>query len=117
MCEVMNATVPYYEIGSNKKLVTKICEGLRLQKPTKIPVPNELWTLMQSCWLEPDQRPTFQQIYDQLTLLLNEEANSNIRTSPPSESDSSNLSQLVTSPSQTPTPTSFYLHSPSLKTD
>jgi hypothetical protein len=70
MYEILNATIPYYQIASSNIVVAKVCEGLRLQKPTKIPVPDEVWTLMQSCWLEPDQRPTFQNIYDQLALLL-----------------------------------------------
>ena len=70
MHEILTAKVPYYEIVSHKELVKQICNGLRLQKPTKHPLPDKLWTLMQNCWAEPNQRPNFQSIYDQLTALL-----------------------------------------------
>ncbi len=72
MYEILSATIPYYEIDSNRELVTQICNGLRLKKPTKLPVSDEFWTLIQSCWLKLDQRPTFQQIYDQLAPSVNQ---------------------------------------------
>src|SRR5689334_10700666 len=44
-----------------------IFQKLRLAKPTRIRIPNELWTIMCSCWSEdPENRPAFDTLYIQL---------------------------------------------------
>ena len=71
MYEILEVAVPYYQIVSPKDVVTQVLGGLRLQKPTKVPPSDDLWNIMQSCWLEnPDERPDFQTIYKQLSELM-----------------------------------------------
>lgn len=52
---------------SNADVINQVCDkGYRLPFPQKIQIPEELYKLMLECWTEPDQRPTFDQIYNQL---------------------------------------------------
>ena len=71
MYEILEGAVPYYEIVSTDEVVKEVLKGLTLEKPTKIPPSDQLWNIMQSCWLQHDQRPSFQEIYQQLSVLIN----------------------------------------------
>ncbi|XP_058163307.1 proto-oncogene tyrosine-protein kinase ROS isoform X2 [Dasypus novemcinctus] len=64
-----------YPAHSNLDVLTYVQTGGRLEPPRNCP--NDLWTLMSQCWTqEPDQRPTFHKIQDQLQLLRNFSLNS-----------------------------------------
>jgi len=77
--EILQFEKPYSEIASNSEVMKKVCnEGLRLARPTRIQIPDELWEIIQSCWqLDPKSRPTFEQLYQRLADLdarMNKEA-------------------------------------------
>jgi hypothetical protein len=76
MYEILEAAVPYHAITSSDEVAKQVLNGLRLQKPMRIPPSDDLWTIMQNCWLEPDSRPSFQEIHQQLSLLLSSQPNS-----------------------------------------
>lgn len=59
--------IPYYDIKSNKEVVSRVLDGKRLAKPDACP--PELYDIMISCWLEyPEDRPSF----DELRIRLKE---------------------------------------------
>ncbi|XP_013372154.1 PREDICTED: proto-oncogene tyrosine-protein kinase ROS isoform X1 [Chinchilla lanigera] len=59
-----------YPAHSNLDVLNYVQAGGRLQPPTNCP--DDLWNLMAQCWAqEPDQRPTFHKIQDQLQLFRN----------------------------------------------
>nr|XP_048281423.1 proto-oncogene tyrosine-protein kinase ROS isoform X3 [Myodes glareolus] len=59
-----------YPAHSNLDVLNYVQEGGRLEPPRNCP--DDLWNLMSQCWAqEPDQRPTFQTIQDQLQLFRN----------------------------------------------
>jgi len=66
--EILECEKPFHEISSNNDVMRKVCnEGFRLERPTRIEIPDRLWEIVQSCWLvDPKQRPTFQELYKQL---------------------------------------------------
>jgi hypothetical protein len=70
MYEMLEVAVPYYEIVSTNEVVQSVLNGVQLKRPTKNPPSDELWTIMQSCWNEAEERPTFEQIHNQLTPLI-----------------------------------------------
>ncbi len=70
MYEILEGAVPYYQILSTKEVAEKVLNGLTLEKPTKTQPSDQLWHILQSCWLVPDQRPSFQEIHSQLSLLI-----------------------------------------------
>ena len=82
MYEILEGAIPYYEFVSNQEVVKKVLKGLTLDKPTKIPPSDQLWNIMQSCWLQhDDQRPSFQEIYQQLSSLIDLQTEFNSPTS------------------------------------
>lgn len=38
--EMLEGSVPYYEISSNEEVIDRVCGGLRLARPTKIETPG-----------------------------------------------------------------------------
>ncbi|XP_005363674.1 proto-oncogene tyrosine-protein kinase ROS [Microtus ochrogaster] len=59
-----------YPAHSNLDVLNYVQEGGRLEPPRNCP--DDLWNLMSQCWAqEPDQRPTFHNIQDQLQLFRN----------------------------------------------
>jgi len=72
MYEILDGALPYYQIQSTKEATEQILKGLKLEKPTKIVPSDELWAIIESCWLEPSQRPSFQEIHQQLSFLLSQ---------------------------------------------
>ncbi|XP_064342815.1 proto-oncogene tyrosine-protein kinase ROS isoform X2 [Camelus dromedarius] len=59
-----------YPAHSNLDVLNYVQTGGRLEPPRNCP--DDLWTLMTQCWAqEPDQRPTFHKIQDQLQLFRN----------------------------------------------
>jgi serine/threonine protein kinase len=74
MYEILELAVPFYQIVSTQKVASSVINGLRLDRPTSILPSDELWAILQSCWLEPDQRPSFQEIHYQLSLLAPSES-------------------------------------------
>ncbi|XP_037699238.1 proto-oncogene tyrosine-protein kinase ROS isoform X2 [Choloepus didactylus] len=64
-----------YPAHSNLDVLTYVQTGGRLEPPRNCP--DDLWNLMSQCWAqEPDQRPTFHKIQDQLQLFRNFSLNS-----------------------------------------
>ncbi|XP_008582044.1 PREDICTED: proto-oncogene tyrosine-protein kinase ROS isoform X1 [Galeopterus variegatus] len=59
-----------YPAHSNFDVLNYVQTGGRLEPPRNCP--DDLWNLMTQCWAqEPDRRPTFQKIQDQLQLFRN----------------------------------------------
>nr|BAM95197.1 CD74-ROS1_C6;R32 fusion protein [Homo sapiens] len=59
-----------YPAHSNLDVLNYVQTGGRLEPPRNCP--DDLWNLMTQCWAqEPDQRPTFHRIQDQLQLFRN----------------------------------------------
>jgi len=70
--ELIEASMPYAELD-NEEVRTEVKNGKRLPRPTRIAIPDSLWTLMQSCWLSsPQQRPTFDSIFAHLCAIEKE---------------------------------------------
>jgi len=69
MWEIIEWKGPYFELR-NEEVIQKVChEGLRLPKPTRIEISDELWKVILSCWnKEPEDRPTFSTICELLAL-------------------------------------------------
>ncbi|KAM5284647.1 proto-oncogene tyrosine-protein kinase ROS isoform 2-T3 [Hipposideros larvatus] len=64
-----------YPAHSNLDVLNYVQTGGRLEPPRNCP--DALWNLMTQCWAqEPDQRPTFHKIQDQLQLFRNVSLNS-----------------------------------------
>ncbi|XP_006157931.1 proto-oncogene tyrosine-protein kinase ROS isoform X2 [Tupaia chinensis] len=64
-----------YPAHSNLDVLNHVQTGGRLEPPRNCP--DDLWNLMTQCWAqEPDQRPTFYSIQDQLQLFRNVSLNS-----------------------------------------
>ncbi|XP_047414156.1 proto-oncogene tyrosine-protein kinase ROS isoform X2 [Sciurus carolinensis] len=64
-----------YPAHSNLDVLNYVQTGGRLEPPRNCP--DDLWNLMTQCWAqEPDERPTFQKIQDQLQLFRNFSLNS-----------------------------------------
>ncbi|KAM5325675.1 proto-oncogene tyrosine-protein kinase ROS isoform 1-T1 [Glossophaga mutica] len=64
-----------YPAHSNLDVLNYVQTGGRLEPPRNCP--DDLWKLMTQCWAqEPDQRPTFYKIQDQLQLFKNFSLNS-----------------------------------------
>lgn len=64
-----------YPAHSNLDVLNYVQTGGRLEPPRNCP--DDLWNLMTQCWAqEPDQRPTFHKIQDQLQLFRNFSLNS-----------------------------------------
>ncbi|XP_036104640.1 proto-oncogene tyrosine-protein kinase ROS isoform X2 [Molossus molossus] len=64
-----------YPAHSNLDVLNYVQTGGRLEPPRNCP--DDLWNLMTQCWAqEPDQRPTFHDIQDQLQLFRNFSLNS-----------------------------------------
>ncbi|XP_058422820.1 proto-oncogene tyrosine-protein kinase ROS isoform X2 [Diceros bicornis minor] len=64
-----------YPAHSNLDVLHYVQTGGRLEPPRNCP--DDLWNLMTQCWAqEPDQRPTFNKIQDQLQLFRNLSLNS-----------------------------------------
>jgi len=68
--EILEWKKPYHQVQLNQDVMRMVCsekENLRLERPSRIEIPDELWEIMQSCWLaNPNKRPTFQDLYRQL---------------------------------------------------
>jgi len=65
--EIAEGKRPYTEL-SNSEVIKAVCDkGVRLPRPERVEIPNELWDLMNHCWdSESQNRPTFNQIYSEL---------------------------------------------------
>ncbi|XP_039101958.1 proto-oncogene tyrosine-protein kinase ROS [Hyaena hyaena] len=64
-----------YPAHSNLDVLNYVQTGGRLEPPRNCP--DDLWNLLTQCWAqEPDQRPTFHKIQDQLQLFKNVSINS-----------------------------------------
>uniref|UniRef100_G1LGZ2 Tyrosine-protein kinase receptor n=1 Tax=Ailuropoda melanoleuca TaxID=9646 RepID=G1LGZ2_AILME len=64
-----------YPTHSNLDVLNYVQTGGRLEPPRNCP--DDLWNLLTQCWAqEPDQRPTFHKIQDQLELFRNVSLNS-----------------------------------------
>ncbi|XP_037376870.1 proto-oncogene tyrosine-protein kinase ROS [Talpa occidentalis] len=64
-----------YPAHSNLDVLNYVQAGGRLEPPRNCP--DDLWNLMTQCWAqEPDQRPTFHEIQDQLQLFRSASLNS-----------------------------------------
>uniref|UniRef100_A0A452SRS7 Tyrosine-protein kinase receptor n=1 Tax=Ursus americanus TaxID=9643 RepID=A0A452SRS7_URSAM len=64
-----------YPTHSNLDVLNYVQTGGRLEPPRNCP--DDLWNLLTQCWAqEPDQRPTFRKIQDQLELFRNVSLNS-----------------------------------------
>jgi len=66
--EILEWKKPYHHIQMNADVMRLVCnENLRLERPARIEIPDELWSIMMECWLaDPKKRPTFQDLYKQL---------------------------------------------------
>eukprot|EP01119_Soliformovum_irregulare_P016450 TRINITY_DN4756_c0_g2_i2.p1 TRINITY_DN4756_c0_g2~~TRINITY_DN4756_c0_g2_i2.p1 ORF type:complete len:162 (-),score=36.88 TRINITY_DN4756_c0_g2_i2:129-614(-) len=60
MWEICQASVPYFELKSNKQVMEYVVSGGRLDRPRKINVPDEYWSIIQKCWAPPQDRPSFE---------------------------------------------------------
>lgn len=61
-------TMPYKNINDDNDVWRQKLQGLKLTRPDNCD-PN-LWKLMSLCWVDqPEKRPTFQRIYEQLTAI------------------------------------------------
>src|SRR4051812_36060394 len=73
MYEILEAALPFFEITSNKTLVSEICKGLKLGRPTKVETPDSIFNLMTKCCsTDPSERPDFQQIFERIKEILTE---------------------------------------------
>ena len=65
--EIAEGKRPYTEL-SNSEVIKAVCDkGVRLARPERVEVPDELWDLMNKCWdSEENNRPSFNLIYTQL---------------------------------------------------
>ncbi len=72
--EIFQITKPYYSIINHSEVIIQVCEnGYRLERPTKIPIPDELWAVMLQCWNQnPKERPTMEQLHAALVVLSND---------------------------------------------
>jgi len=58
--EILQRSQPYFNIPTNGEVLTKVCEGVRLPRPTRMEIPNDIWKLLQGSWNEnPKLRPDF----------------------------------------------------------
>lgn len=66
--EMIQKAIPYTDIISNLRVVQMVCnEKEHLSRPTRMEIPDELWSIMESTWrFEPSERPSFEELYQQL---------------------------------------------------
>jgi len=66
--EIFEMAKPYYAIQKNAILIEEVCKrGLRLDRPTRVPITDELYALMRKCFAKnPTDRPTFEFIFKEL---------------------------------------------------
>jgi hypothetical protein len=70
---------------SNAEVIAKVTSGKVMEKPKGCP--DDYYAIMVQCWaVEPNDRPTFKQLYERLKSLLKED---NLNNSDASNSDSS----------------------------
>jgi len=74
--EMLERRIPYAGM-SNQEVIKFVCDqDKRLAKPTKIPYPPLLYSIMQDCFKkDPKSRPTFPVIYSQLMTLSRADRN------------------------------------------
>jgi len=53
--------VPYFEVTSMPDLITLLCEGYRLRRPSEMP--DQFWNLIESCFAKEQDRPDFEAIF------------------------------------------------------
>lgn len=71
--ELIEASLPYSEFTNEEVRAEVLKNGTRLPRPSKIEIPDSLWTLMQSCWhSSPQQRPTFDSLFAHLCAIEKE---------------------------------------------
>lgn len=65
--EIAEGKRPYPDL-SNSEVIKAVCDkGVRLPRPERVQIQDELWDLMNHCWdAEPENRPNFNEIYSQL---------------------------------------------------
>lgn len=68
--EIAEGKRPYPDL-SNSEVINAVCDhGVRLPKPQRVEIPDELYKLMLRCWdSEPEKRPSFNDIYSELCKL------------------------------------------------
>eukprot|EP00027_Filamoeba_sp_ATCC50430_P015453 CAMPEP_0168573728 /NCGR_PEP_ID=MMETSP0413-20121227/18692_1 /TAXON_ID=136452 /ORGANISM="Filamoeba nolandi, Strain NC-AS-23-1" /LENGTH=412 /DNA_ID=CAMNT_0008607003 /DNA_START=1233 /DNA_END=2471 /DNA_ORIENTATION=+ len=68
--EMIEVKMPYFHL-TNADVAKAVCEDhLKLTRPTAVPIPDELFNLMESCWNDnPQLRPTFEQICEDLAVI------------------------------------------------
>ena len=75
MCEILDGgAVPFYQLLSNKEVTELVLKGAKPERPTATPPSDELWSIMESCWQEPDQRPSFKDIHQRFLPLIPSES-------------------------------------------
>ena len=64
--EMIERKLPYLELPS-ARVIDFLNSGQRLNRPTKVEIPDDLWKLMLMCWNEiPAERPAFDTICTEL---------------------------------------------------
>jgi len=79
----MYGKIPYSSL-SNSETVQFVLSGKRLDKPTICP--EEVYKVMLQCWhIDPERRPSFKSLFDQLVLILRVvvQTGASISSSPP----------------------------------
>ena len=70
MWEILEQKTPYDDISNPREILQHICvDKIYLPRPTRIEIPDELWNIITSCWLDPHARPTFEQLSKQLSIV------------------------------------------------
>ena len=66
--KILGAT-PYSDVSTKKDLQMRVMRGMRLKQPKY--VSDDLYQLLLACWqIDLDERPTFQEMVDYLTNIM-----------------------------------------------
>ena len=88
MCEILDGgSVPYYHLISNRDVSDEVLKGAKPKRPTTTPPSDELWSIMESCWQEPDQRPSFKEIHQRFLPLIPSESTKGLTKSKNTRTD------------------------------
>lgn len=66
MWEVFALQIPWPNIERDAMLQLCVRDGLRPTRPKTDWVTDEVWTLMQECWKDPDERPSMEDVENRL---------------------------------------------------
>jgi hypothetical protein len=65
--EVITGHLPFFNTAGDGKVVLDVINGKRPERPSASFPPDDIWTLIQSCWVEDvDSRPGISSILSQL---------------------------------------------------